>query len=186
MSYKARYDKTIFCNPANDFCIFGMKSADTTIPREARGTYRYRDGLIRFTVSGYGLPQTDAVEVELVGEWEKTKYGVQLKVSEWEEIMAKGVGHFTETSAWDGNICLAGHNRGAKYTIGTIKDLKIGDIIKYTTKLGTRTYAVNFVKTISNTDWTNTGKTFDNRITLYTCLENQPDYRVCVQAVEVK
>ncbi|MDR0862087.1 MAG: class D sortase [Oscillospiraceae bacterium] len=101
------------------------------------------------------------------------------------DSMAKGVGHFAESSAWNGNIALAGHNRGAAYTIGTIKDLRVGDTIKYTTLLGTRTYAVSFVRTISSTDWTHTAATSDNRITLFTCLADQPTLRVCVQAVEV-
>ncbi len=31
------------------------------------------------------------------------------------EVLRKGVGHFESTSKWDGNICLAAHNRGYKY-----------------------------------------------------------------------
>ncbi len=64
--------------------------------------------------------------------------------------MKKGLGHYSSTSAWDGNIVgVCGHNRGAKYTIGSIKDLEIGDTITYTTIYGTRTYEVVLVKTIS-------------------------------------
>ena len=100
--------------------------------------------------------------------------------------MSKGLGHFPESSGWNGNVALCGHNRGAQYVIGGIKDLKTGDIIKYTTVLGTRTYAVTFVGTISRTDWTYISATSDNRITLVTCLSNQPEYRTCVQAVEIK
>jgi len=102
------------------------------------------------------------------------------------DSMAKGVGHFTESSGWDGNIALAGHNRGSNYAIGAIKDLKLGDTIKYTTTLGTRNYAVSFVGTISSTDWSYISATSDNRITLVTCLANQPDVRVVVQATAVK
>ena len=102
------------------------------------------------------------------------------------ESMNKGVGHFPESSGWDGNIALCGHNRGAQYIIGGIKDLKTGDTIKYTTVLGTRTYAVTFVGTISRTDWSYISATSDNRITLVTCVSNQPEYRTCVQAVEIK
>ena len=58
--------------------------------------------------------------------------------------MSKGVGHFPSTSAWQGNIGLCGHNRGAKHNIGNIKNLKIGDTIQYETPLGTRTYAVSY------------------------------------------
>jgi LPXTG-site transpeptidase (sortase) family protein len=98
--------------------------------------------------------------------------------------MSKGVGHFAETSGWDGNIGLAGHNRNSKYTIGAIKDLKIGDTIRYTTVLGTRTYSVSFVGTISHTDWSRLSATADNRITIITCLAGQPTLRVCVAAIE--
>ena len=113
---------------------------------------------------------------------------IDMKVwqGETNESMAKGLGHYASTSAWDGNVGVCGHNRGAKYVIGSIKDLKIGDTITYTTVYGTRTYAVSYVGTISNTDWTYLQATSDNRITLTTCLANQPSMRVCVQAVEVK
>ena len=100
------------------------------------------------------------------------------------ESMRKGVGHFSHTSAWDGNIGISGHNRGAAYNIGSIKNLKIGDIVEYTTIKGTRTYAVNFVGDISSTDWSRLNPTSDNRITLITCIDNQPTRRVCVQATE--
>ena len=69
--------------------------------------------------------------------------------------------------------------------IGDIKDLEIGDTITYTTIYGTRTYKVVLVKTISSSDWNYLQATVDNRITITTCLTNQPSKRVCVQAVEV-
>jgi len=100
--------------------------------------------------------------------------------------MAKGVGHFTETSGWLGNVGLCGHNRNSRYVIGSIKNLKIGEIIDYSTVLGTRRYTVTFVGTISATDWSYLAPTPDNRITLITCLSNQPTLRVCVQAIEIK
>ena len=98
--------------------------------------------------------------------------------------MSKGVGHFAETSGWSGNIGLCGHNRNSRYVIGSVKDLKIVDAIEYGTKLGTRRYAVTSVGTISVTDWSYLNPTADNRITIITCLANQPSLRVCVQAVE--
>ncbi len=100
--------------------------------------------------------------------------------------MAKGVGHFPSTSAWLGNIGLAGHNRGSSHNIGSIKNLRIGDTIQYETSLGTRTYAVSYVGTIDWTDWSYLEATSDNRITIITCLANQPTKRVCVQAQEVR
>ncbi len=123
-----------------------------------------------------------------IGTLKIAKLGISVKVWEGESTtsMAKGVAHYSSTSAWDGNVGLAGHNRGAKFNIGTIKDLVAGDIITYTTMYGTRTYAVSMVKTIANTDWSYLQGTADNRITITTCLENHPESRVCVQAVEVK
>lgn len=113
--------------------------------------------------------------------------GIDMKVWEGETnaSMAKGLGHYSSTSAWDGNVCVCGHNRGASYVIGSIKDLEIGDTVTYTTVYGTRTYAVSYVGVISYTDWSHLQATADNRITLTTCLANQPSSRVCVQAVEV-
>ena len=99
--------------------------------------------------------------------------------------MSRGVGHFPESSGWNGNVCLAGHNRSSAYAIGSIKDLRIGDTIRYTTVLGTRTYAVAFVGAISGNDWSYITATPDNRMTLITCLANQPSLRICVVAVEV-
>lgn len=40
-----------------------------------------------FVATGYELPRTDAVELELDGEWKKGKYGMQLQVEQWHEIV---------------------------------------------------------------------------------------------------
>ena len=111
---------------------------------------------------------------------------IDMKVWEGEtaDSMKKGLGHYTSSSAWNGNVCVCGHNRGAKYVIGSIKDLKQGDTITYTTIYGTRTYQVSTVQIISNTDWSYLQSTADNRITLTTCLADHPESRVVVQAVE--
>ena len=100
--------------------------------------------------------------------------------------MNNGWGHFEDTSAWDGNVCLAGHNRGAKVNVGAIKDLKNGDIIQYVTPYGMRTYVVYFVGKIANTDSSRLAGSMDNIITLITCVENDSSRRWCVQAREVK
>lgn len=99
--------------------------------------------------------------------------------------LAKGAGHFTDTSIWDGNCCIAGHNRGTNCYFGNIHTLDAGDKITLTTKLGTRTYAVTSVKKITETDNTDTEATAENSITLFTCVRNQSEFRWCVRAVEV-
>ena len=130
-----------------------------------------------------GMAYTDGS----IGTIKISSLGINMKVWEGETdaSMKKGLGHYSSTSAWDGNVGVCGHNRGTKYAIGSIKDLKQGDTITYTTIYGTRTYQVTLVKIISNSDWSYLQSTADNRITLTTCLADHPESRVVVQAVQV-
>ena len=100
------------------------------------------------------------------------------------KTLAKGVGHFEDTSIWEGNVCLAAHNRGANSYFGQIHTLDIGDKITLTTKLGTRTYQVTDVSRGSETDRSGLADSGENMLTLYTCVRNQRDQRWCVTAVE--
>ncbi len=100
-----------------------------------------------------------------------------------DSALAQGFGHFDSTSAWNGNVGIAGHNRGSTYVLGDIKELEEGDLIYYTTDLGTRCYTVTTVAQISNSNWSYLTATTDNRITLVTCVENNSDLRWVVQAV---
>lgn len=68
---------------------------------------------------------------------------------------------------------------------GKLHTLEPGDTITWTTKLGTRTYEVVSVQKVKETDTSGTASTTDNRLTLYTCVRDQRDYRWMVQAVEV-
>ena len=67
-----------------------------------------------------------------------------------------------------------------------IKELEIGDEIIYKTKYGTKKYKVNLTIVIQDTDWSYLQETKENKITLITCVENQPSNRRCIQAVEIK
>ncbi len=103
------------------------------------------------------------------------------------EIMDEYVGHFENTSLWDGNIGLAAHNRGYPVNyFANIKDLQIGDEIIYKVGDKSRTYLVNEITIIEDTDWSYLQETNDNRITLITCVENEPSYRRCIQGIEKK
>ena len=102
------------------------------------------------------------------------------------EIMDVYVGHFEDTSKDKGNVGLAAHNRGYKVNyFQDLKKLKEGDEIIYTYKGKQRKYAVTVHKIIKDTDWTLLEKTEENKITLITCVENEPEYRRCVQAEEI-
>lgn len=103
------------------------------------------------------------------------------------EVMNQAVGHFEETEIEKGNVGLAAHNRG--YPVNyfqNIKKLSVGDIILYKKGRKTRSYKVEIVTVIKDDDWSYLEKTNENRITLITCVENEPRYRRCIQAVEME
>lgn len=109
-----------------------------------------------------------------------------IKSGTTQDVLATAVGHFPETNKWNGNVALAGHNRGYNCNFfQNIKKLKVGDSIFYHTEKGVREYKVVVNKIIYQTDWTYIQDTEDNRITLITCVENMFEYRRCVQAVEI-
>lgn len=104
-----------------------------------------------------------------------------------QEIMLNYVGHFENTSIWNGNIGLAAHNRGYPINyFAKLKELKIGDLIIYRTNNGTKKYKIKLIKIIEDTDWSYLGTTKENKITLITCVENKPTKRLCVQGLEIK
>lgn len=101
------------------------------------------------------------------------------------DVMNKYVGHFANTSKENGNIALAAHNRG--YPVNyfqNIKKLKKGDEIYYQHNKFKKTYIVDKILIIGDTDWSKLEQTEDNIITLITCVENEPLYRRCIQAIE--
>jgi len=114
--------------------------------------------------------------------------GKTIKVYEGEDLsnLKKGAGHFSNTSAWDGNVALAGHNRGGSAYFSFVKDLNSGDKLTYTTKYGTRTYKV-ISKTQIN-EWDNLPLSWsaENILTLITCVADVPEMRYCVIATEIR
>ena len=98
--------------------------------------------------------------------------------------LKKGVGHFEDSSIWDGNAAFCAHNRGANSYFGEIHNLQLGDTISLTTRLGTRTYEVTSVSKVSETDRSALSASGSNQITLYTCVRDEREFRWCVQGVE--
>lgn len=103
------------------------------------------------------------------------------------EILDNYVGHFEESPTKKGNVCLAAHNRGYKNNyFENLKKLKIGDEIFYKNNEYEEKYIVSKHEIIKDTDWVNLENTKEDKITLITCVENEPNYRRCIQGEKLE
>lgn len=133
------------------------------------------------------VTEDDGFEEDLIGSLkiEKINLNGTVKEGSTNEILRDYIGHIEETAKYDGNVGLAAHNRGNKYSyFARINELEPGDEIVYTTKYGERKYIVDTKKEILETDWSNLEGTSDNRLTLIICIKNKVNQRLCVQAVQ--
>lgn len=132
---------------------------------------------------------TDYEPDNLIGTLYIPRINVYAEIMEGttDEVLASYIGHFENTSIWEGNVALASHNRGSNvvHYFQDINQLVEGDEIEYITKVGERRYQVFSTKEISSTDWSITEETTENIITLITCITGQPNLRYCVQAKEI-
>ena len=133
------------------------------------------------------IPETQSTEKTDIWQIEIPKILLIADISEGttKEVLNQYVGHFQNTSKEQGNIGLAAHNRG--YEVNYFKDLKLlkkGDEIKYTHNEFKKIYEVEKCRIIKDTEWGYLEETEENMLTLITCVENQPEYRRCIQAVE--
>ena len=111
------------------------------------------------------------------------RFNVNEKVYEGETLanLAKGLGHFSCTSAFDGNVGICGHNNMA---FKCLQNLNPGDEIIYTTKYGSRTYVVQSRTVIADNDYSTLGYSSTNTLTLITCVHLVPSERYSVLAAE--
>ena len=101
-----------------------------------------------------------------------------------EANLNKYVAHFTQSAYILGNVCLAAHNRG--YNVNyfhNIKKLKKGDDIIYEFKNLKLKYVITENKIIKDTDVDILKNSKQSKITLITCVENQPSKRRCIQGI---
>ena len=136
------------------------------------------------------LDELDRQENNLIGELEIPKINLNAKISEGIDLetLASDIGHFTNSSVWNGNIALASHNRGSDvvHFFENINKLVKGDLIIYRSEMGERRYEVDSIREIENTDWSVTEDTIENIITLITCVTNRPEVRLCVQGTQIQ
>ncbi len=133
------------------------------------------------------IKQTEENDVENLWYIEIPTINLKADIREGteKETLDDYVGHFEETPKTEGNVALAAHNRGYKNNyFENLKKLKEGDSVLYYYKNISKEYKVKKISIIKDTDWESLENTKENMITLITCVENQPEYRRCIQAVE--
>lgn len=101
-------------------------------------------------------------------------------------VLKTAIGHFNDTPYFNGNICLAAHNRGYNQNFfERLNEVQKGDKVEYITKYATYEYEVTDIKIIEETDLTVLNPTEKDQITMITCIANQRDKRLCVVASKV-
>lgn len=132
--------------------------------------------------------EEDILDEDVLGILTIDKIGLKAVVKEGSDniTLKNYIGHIENTAIYDGNIALAGHNRGNKYSyFARLNELEEGDIVIYKTKFYTRQYKVNSIKAIFETDLSVLENTEENKITMITCIANKKNQRLCVQATEI-
>lgn len=131
------------------------------------------------------LDEFDMQENNNIGNLEIPKINLKADIAEGIDLdtLASNIGHFPNSSIWDGNIALAAHNRGSgvECYFANINKLEKGDTIIYRSELGERRYEIYSIREIEYTDWSVTKSNEENIITLITCIVNRPELRLCVQ-----
>ena len=122
-----------------------------------------------------------------VYEWylEIPKIGLKAEIKEGvdEDNLNNYIGHFDDTSKEDGNIGLAAHNRGYKNNyFAKLKNIEIGDSVFYYYNKQKLEYVVSDIFIIYETDWSVLEDTYYSCLTMITCVEDRPEYRLCVIA----
>ena len=71
----------------------------------AKNNHFFRDNKTHITAVGFALPATDAIEVDLIGTWQQSNYGLQLAVERYEEQLPKDT---TSIVAYLSSGCIKG------------------------------------------------------------------------------
>lgn len=124
----------------------------------------------------------------VIGLLEIPKLGLIAPIQEGteKEILKVAVGHFRESSFWNGNVVLASHNRSQyAHYFERINELQKEDEVIYKTKMGTRKYVITEIGIVESTDWKIVENTDNNVLTMITCVKNNPKKRFYVRGKEI-
>lgn len=82
------YERPIYEDSASGFCIYSFTTKDEAVPKEARNPRSYGKNPIMFTATGYRLPKSSNIDVEMDGEWVRhERYGWQRSVESCVELI---------------------------------------------------------------------------------------------------
>ena len=87
---KCRFVRNIFKNDTNGYCVSCFVTSEGELPEAARKTAADGSGYL-FTATGYRLPESDAMEIDLQGKWTRYKGTMQLAVESFEEILPQSL-----------------------------------------------------------------------------------------------
>ena len=135
----------------------------------------------------YEIDNNSENENNSIGILEIPKINMKGYISEGSSsaVLKNYIGHIEDTDWINGNIGLAAHNRGNKFSYcARINELEKGDEIKLNTNEIEKNYSVILKEVIEETNWDYLKSTKDNRVTLITCIKDKPNLRLCVQAIE--
>lgn len=128
--------------------------------------------------------------IEEIQEWNlkipKIELVAEIKDGTNEDIINNYIGHFKETEYIEGNIGLIGGCSGYKENhFSRLEELQTGDVILYQYGNDQKQYKVIKNEIINQKDWSCLSKTKENKVTLITGIQNEPEKRRCVQAIEI-
>lgn len=83
---RCTWHSTVFQSKENGFTICRYVTEEPNLPAAARSKFS-TPGRTVITAKGYNLPTTDAVDFEITGQWEDSKYGLQLSVESFQELV---------------------------------------------------------------------------------------------------
>lgn len=107
----------------------------------------------------------------------------KIKEGTEDETINKYIGHFYNTPYLDGNVCLAAHNRGFEENyFENLKDINIGEKIKYTVGKKEFTYIVSLKYIVHEEDISVLDESLSMILTLITCVSDHPQKRLVVKA----
>ena len=189
-------NSTIFnINLKNSKLKVGFTSENQVLNQNTQNTQNYQSNYNSNNLSNNILNSNISKQLSTKSE-EKVEWYIEIPTislkapiteGTTKEILDNYVGHFEESSSKKGNVCLAAHNRGYKNNyFENLKKLKIGDEIFYKNNEYEEKYVVSKHEIIKDTDWVNLENTEEDKITLITCVENEPNYRRCIQGEKLK